>query len=69
MNEFLGYIGMGVAVFALVGPLAYCEVKRRDANASIEKACIEARGEWTTGWGHPYCKRPGVQQNTGGSDE
>lgn len=57
-NGFLSYAGKALVIFALVSPLAYCESQRAalrhqekianvNAEITLQKACIEGRGEWS----------------------
>jgi hypothetical protein len=57
-NGFLSYVGKALMFLAIIGPLSYCEsqgaVMREEkeialetARIDLQKACIEARGEWS----------------------
>lgn len=55
MLTFARLAGIAMVVFAAVAPVAYCTVQETKEKMSIQKACLEAKGEWTAGWGAPFC--------------
>lgn len=57
-NDFGFLAGVALIVLALTLPLAWCGVQDRAQDASIKRACIEARGNWETGWGPSRCQFP-----------
>jgi hypothetical protein len=44
-----------LALAVLTAPLAYCEVESQRLKSAERIACIQAGGEWGTGWGIPRC--------------
>jgi hypothetical protein len=65
MAEVMRYLITGLTIVGTIAPLAYCEVKREEARASIEIACIKAGGEWVRGWSPTYCKTTTATNNRG----
>jgi hypothetical protein len=65
-------IGIAMIVLAITGPLSYCaainEIERTKREAdirSLQRACIEAKGEWYIGWTIPRCILPPVSKGEG----
>jgi hypothetical protein len=44
-----------LALAVLAAPLAYCEMNTQSMKHNERIACIQAGGNWGTGWGAPSC--------------
>ena len=53
MHNFFDPARIALLMFAILAPLAYCSAQNEQSAASLERACIEARGEWMG-----FCKFP-----------
>lgn len=44
--NFFGLAGVALVVFALTGPLAYCEIETTRSVSTLQMACLKDKGTW-----------------------
>lgn len=50
---------VALIALAVIGPISACEIRKNKERASLQKACIEARGDWEGRGELGRCALPG----------